>query len=204
MTKYQPTKQDRDDKKRIAAIDDDLRQLSALKGEAGAVSGTAGSRIIVAIEQEVDRLAEQRRRIVREGEQRIKAFYGDRAKVRRAFAALRKDGFATSMTEPSFESERMSDKLRAAVEAGEPYAFVRRNEVEYAFGQRDGYYGRKTESADPNTLVRDLHVMWGPTDADTQVTAFGKAIERAFEAEGFKVEWNGNGWDTVTVKATTE
>jgi hypothetical protein len=203
MTEYQPTAEDRKAEQAIAEIDASLEALYTAR-KVLADAGLDTTDAYRASERDRERLDNARTRLVREGEARIAAFYGDRAKVKRAFKALRKAGFACSMTEPGYESTASgSFAIAEAQDNGGRFAFVRRPHVEHAFAIEPRWADRMTKASDADALTHDLHVYWGPSDGNTQeVHEVGEAIRQAFMAEGLRVEWSGEGSDTVTVKAT--
>lgn len=198
MTEYTETKEDREDAAKLASVDAEIRTLFELKGVAATL--TSG-RVLTAIEQEVDALAIRRQRIVRESERRLENFYGDRARIKRALKALRAQGFAANMSEPSYESDRTSPAIDAAEAEGTPRAFARKNHVDAAFAL-DGpaWVTRGTKASDADALKHDLSFYWGPCETTQDAEQYGAAVVAAFEAEGLTVEWGGKVSDTVIVK----
>lgn len=194
MTEYTESKQDREDAKQIAALDEAQADLVAAREALG--DGTAWTRRTrEGMLADLEAIGSRRARLVREGEARISEFHSDRSRVKRAAATLRKDyGFVVSFAEPQ---DRPSPKIEAAEG---PYACTRRTQFDYAFEIKDprGYYRTRETGLD---LTGDLYMSWGPIDGDSEDTfAIGSTIAYAFAAEGLDVEWDGSGAWSVVVK----
>lgn len=204
MQEYRETEQDRKDAATLAKLDQAAGAIaiarSALTGEDGVWQS------LDALTKDEERIIERRAFIVRQGEQRIAAFYADRERVKRAAKALRRDGFIVSFTESQDGS--VSDKLGAGQET-EPgvvgYAYTTRRQYAYAFevpytaGWRGGAGEQGTE------LTHSLYLSWGPIEGDEDdVLAVGSTIAYAFSDEGLNVEWDGNGHNCVRLHPAGE
>lgn len=199
MTEYTETKQDREDADKLKALDLDAQILSTLNVTALQLRPGRARRIVEAIETEMKYVAQTRQDIVKQGEDRVAAFYTDRAKVKRALAALRKLGYVASISEPSYESALDSTpKLAEAQNAGMPWLAVSTKEWRYAFEAPRTYYGQRGEQGD--TLEHSLYFSWGPTSqVGAAYEAIGHEIVAAFRAEGLEVRWDGSAARCVQV-----
>lgn len=198
MTEYTETKQDREDADKLAALSLDASILNVLHNTALQLKPGRARRIMEAIAKEQQYVLQTRQDIVKQGEARVAAFYTDRAKVKRALAALRKLGYATSINEPSYESALDSTpKLAEAQNAGMPWLAVSTKEWRYAFQAPRAWYGQPGEQGD--TLEHSLYFSWGPTSPTGGREAIGHEIVAAFRAEGLDVSWDGSAARCVQV-----
>lgn len=203
MTDYTETKQDREDADKLKALSLDASILNVLYNTALQLKPGRARRIMQAIEQEKTWVLQSKQDIVKQGEDRIAAFYTDRAKVKRALAALRKLGYVASISEPSYESALdTTPKLAEAQNAGMPWLAVSTKEWRYAFQGPRAYYSAPTEQGD--TLTHSLYFSWGPTSPTGGREAIGHEIVAAFQAEGLDVSWDGSAARCVQVVGEAE
>ena len=151
-------------------------------------------------EQELEWVTNRVERIQRDIDAERALFDTDRARLQRAFRAMRKAGFNAILNETPYESVADS-KLKVDTDALDAeYVFAYSNHMKYAFERTDrrGWYGRGYDSTD--TLNRHIYLHWG-NNGNKDVA---KLAIQLLKAEGLRVKWDGSGADCIEVSSATD
>jgi hypothetical protein len=195
VTEYRETKEDREDEARRMQYNAGLSTARSILLLADTPPSFLLRRIMTAAEDTIKNLEKSIEQLDERVQARRDAFQSDRAKLQRAFRALRKAGVAASMSEPPYESVKPSSKaITEAAKNEDPHVIIHSDRVKHAF-DRSTFWSRGYGTDPTDTLQRDLYVNFGPD------VAAGQRAFDALKSEGLGVEWDGTFSNSVTIKA---